>query len=417
MGNEWSSNVWIVLELLIVSVVMWYVTDSLWVKYKIYTEPDGFNIDNVYKVRVEAIKENSPDFKSGDANDVKNVGDLLKQRFTQNPYVESVAFLSTGVNPYRSGWSTGGFYAVNNGDTISPIESTIVSRASVSPEIATVLGYEGARGETSQEIAEILRRNEAVVSENVVNGLNIDPYSLIGYNVVSPTYIIDGERHGGVLTRIGGVIKSPREGQFTPSRNDAMLLFPGEFDGLWSGLAVKVKDGMGAEFEEEVYSNIESKYRVENHYVSELISYDRLRDEFQRKDMLIVRNLVTCMLFLAVSVFLGLLGSFWFRTQQRFGEIAIRKVNGAKPSDIFRRLISEGLLLLVMVTPVALVIDYMIARSELTDALYDEYFGMGRLAVCAALTFLSLAAMMVLGIWLPARKAMKLDASEVLKNE
>lgn len=417
MGNEWSSNVWIVLELLIVSVVMWYVTDSLWVKYKIYTEPDGFDIENVYKVRVEAIKENSPDFKSGDANDVKNVGDLLKQRFTQNPYVESVAFLSTGVNPYRSGWATGGFYAVNNGDTISSIESTIVSRASVSPEIATVLGYEGARGETSQEIAEILRRNEAVVSENVVNGLNIDPYSLIGYNVVSSTYIINGERHGGVLTRIGGVIKSPREGQFTPSRNDAMVLFPGEFDGLWSGLAVKVKDGMGAEFEEEVYSNIESKYRVENHYVSELISYDRLRDEFQRKDMLIVRNLVTCMLFLAVSVFLGLLGSFWFRTQQRFGEIAIRKVNGAKPSDIFRRLISEGLLLLVMVTPVALVIDYMIARSELTDALYDEYFAPGRLAVCAALTFLSLAAMMVLGIWLPARKAMKLDASEVLKNE
>ena len=46
--NEWRSNIWLALELLIVSVVMWYVTDSLFVSYSILNEPRGFNTDHCF---------------------------------------------------------------------------------------------------------------------------------------------------------------------------------------------------------------------------------------------------------------------------------------------------------------------------------------------------------------------------------
>lgn len=40
--NEWLSNLWLVLELLVVSVVMWYVVDYLYTRAATYLEPRGF---------------------------------------------------------------------------------------------------------------------------------------------------------------------------------------------------------------------------------------------------------------------------------------------------------------------------------------------------------------------------------------
>lgn len=54
--------------------------------------------------------------------------------------------------------------------------------------------------------------------------------------------------------------------------------------------------------------------------------------------------------FLLLNIFLGLLGTFWFRTQQRRSEIALHKAHGASDMSIFVRLISEGLLLLLLIT-------------------------------------------------------------------
>ena len=42
--NEWKSNLWLLAELLVVSVVLWYVIDNLYCKYAIHSEPLGFDI-------------------------------------------------------------------------------------------------------------------------------------------------------------------------------------------------------------------------------------------------------------------------------------------------------------------------------------------------------------------------------------
>ena len=36
--NEWRSNLWLVTELLLVSVVMWYIVDYMYVKAAVYYE-------------------------------------------------------------------------------------------------------------------------------------------------------------------------------------------------------------------------------------------------------------------------------------------------------------------------------------------------------------------------------------------
>jgi len=52
--NEWLSNLWLVLELLVVSVVMWYVVDYLYTRAATYLEPRGFNIEHCYLIELGA---------------------------------------------------------------------------------------------------------------------------------------------------------------------------------------------------------------------------------------------------------------------------------------------------------------------------------------------------------------------------
>ena len=130
-----------------------------------------------------------------------------------------------------------------------------------------------------------------------------------------------------------------------------------------------------------------------------------------------LRNYVMGMGFLLLNIFLGLLGTFWFRTQQRRSEIALHKVHGASDMSIFTRLISEGLLLLLLVTPVALFIDYNLASMELNSWRNGTTLEWERLLLCAAISFLLIGLMIAIGIGIPARRAMKVQPAEALHDE
>ena len=118
-----------------------------------------------------------------------------------------------------------------------------------------------------------------------------------------------------------------------------------------------------------------------------------------------------------MSIFLGLLGAFWFRTQSRVGEIAIRKVNGATSAMIFRRLMGEGLLILTAVTPIALLGDWVLVRLDLVVYLFTVAAPLWQYATCAVITYLLIALAVVLGIWFPGRKAMAVDPARALADE
>ena len=130
-----------------------------------------------------------------------------------------------------------------------------------------------------------------------------------------------------------------------------------------------------------------------------------------------LRNYAVGMGFLLLNIFLGLLGTFWFRTQQRRSEIALHKAHGATSRAIFHRLLGEGWLLLLLVTPVALIIDYNLAHLELNSWRNNTTLEWDRLMLCALISFLLIALMIAVGIGIPARKAMKVQPAEALHDE
>ena len=48
------------LEMLVVSIFLWYAADALFVMYRLYSQPLGFNIEHTYHVSFGVIPEESP---------------------------------------------------------------------------------------------------------------------------------------------------------------------------------------------------------------------------------------------------------------------------------------------------------------------------------------------------------------------
>ena len=130
--NEWLSNLWLVLELLVVSVVMWYVVDYLYTRAATYLEPRGFNIEHCYLIELGELTPKSPDY----------IAELL-ERLRRRPEIEAVS-LSQNSYPYN-GSNSG---AEVSYDTLRSPGWTI--RRLVTPDFPRVFRYRGTRGETPE---------------------------------------------------------------------------------------------------------------------------------------------------------------------------------------------------------------------------------------------------------------------------
>ena len=79
--NEWRSNLWLITELLLVSVVLWYIVDYMYVQTSIYNEPRGFDISHCYLVQMGRLTDKSADFIPNQTDEEKrqDVKELLSR--------------------------------------------------------------------------------------------------------------------------------------------------------------------------------------------------------------------------------------------------------------------------------------------------------------------------------------------------
>ncbi len=192
--------------------------------------------------------------------------------------------------------------------------------------------------------------------------------------------------------------------------------FNGHFLDFMEGISVRVNDNMDKDFMEKLMKDADNELRVGNWYVASVESYDSIKEDFNRNEKAGVRNVIICAIFLLVNIFLGILGTFWFRTQQRNREIALRMVSGATRGDIFRRIVGEGEVLLLIVTPLAIVIDYLLTIFEFTSW-YDGYFEPMHFCVSVLAAWILMALMIAIGIYFPARRAMSVSPAAAMKSE
>ncbi len=408
MRAEWRANIWMAVEMLIVSVVLFVLADNIYITTATVNEPLGFNSEHCYLIEISTVTEASPDYVEYSDKENRNK-DLLTflDRIRTRPEIEA-ASLSHNAYPYNPNNS----YKQIDIDTFSMAMAPLLNRV-VQPEFFSVFKIEGANGETPEQLGKALERDKILVSDNALDeraGLK-SLKSLYGCQLVK-----DGSDTLELHTSFKTMRYTDFETQYANSAKSMFEYLTPEMYSLANECCVRVRANMDKNFIEKLMSDAESDLRVGNWYIRSVKSFDDIKKNYNRHWEASMRNTIVCAFFLLLNIFLGILGTFWYRTQQRMKEISLRMVSGATRGDIFRRILGEGQLLLLFVTPAAIAIDYMLTHYELTSW-YNGYFEPVRFCACAIIACTLIAIMIAIGIYFPARKAMTISPATALKTE
>ncbi len=415
--NEWKSNLWLATELLLISVVVWYVLSTIITTLDNLRTSPGYNVDHTFVLSFDTVGETSPNYRADRAGD-----DEMKEDFhriytllKQQEGVVAVAYSASAV-PYNYNFNGMGV-RLGMAENFDSTYFSVVNNKAVSTSYPIVMDIHGFNGETPEELSEYLRQDIMLVSSNFFDGKEgIDDN--FRRRIGDDWRYMYNDSAGGKIR----VITPQKRDDYEPASRPTIVWRAydeegGAHPGWFDQIVVRVEPDAEKIFEAWVNENMGKSLSVNNVYISDIVPTNYIREQHQSYIRQQVTTLLACIGFLLATIFLGLLGTFWFRTQQRVGEIAIRKVNGATAASIMRREFGEGLLLLVSVTPVALLIDWFVYDKDLMITMFLARDPFGMYCLSAVITFALLALMIIAGIWFPARKAMKIDPARALADE
>ena len=373
--NEWNSNLFLFMELLLVFVVLWYIVDWTLVTARVYHAPMGFDTEHCYNIAVGKLGENSPLYNPESTVD-DDMEDLLRltDRLRHCPGVEAVA-LSQNCFPYNEGSNS-----IELGIDSVPVSARLLW---ADADFFRVFRYSFTEEDDFNKVEAAFRNDELVVSSNLTEGHpELDAgsaASLQGKEVLLLNYGQDVRR------RIGAVVTTLRWSHFQTSAQ-------------WGGaFAARL-------------------YQVGNLYLLDITPFVHLREICELEDMNEWKTQLCVLGFLLLNIFLGVIGTFWFRTQQRRKEIALRLAMGSPRRGIFSYLMYEGILLLTLAVIPATVIAFNIGYAELVDV-GRMPFDTGRFLSALVVTWMLMALMIVAGIWYPAYGAMRVHPAKALHDE
>lgn len=400
MLNEWRSNIWIVLELVIVVLVLQLVFGILFSIFQMKKSALDADTDDIYMADVNFLNEESDGYVPYDsAHSAATDLEMLIAGLRAGQYVEKIGYGTTNAVPYQYNfWGNNISLPGNDG------KSFFINQRGVSPEVMEVYGLHGSRGETPRQLADMLRKGYVLLSETEIqmseNGTRAADFAGKDAEI---------QNNPPEAIHVGAIVPIMRRSDYEPAYSGTLYTPVGADEARC--IILRVKPGTGNKFLESLTV---ADQQSGNIYLTNFASLSDKRDVCQMDATRLIRSITVCALFMLAMIFMGFLGTFWFRTQQRVPEIAIRKVNGATDRDIYARFFAEGLILLAVAVTVAMPLTVWMVKNldEVMDLPFDS------LAIVAASVFAVtlMALLIVAGIYAPARKAAAVSAAEAMKD-
>lgn len=406
ISNEPFSNLLLVLGLTIASIIVWFIADYFYVMTALKNEPMGLDVRHCYNLQLEDIPFESPDYDrhhpATDKAVSQDIATILK-RIQQRKDVE-VACISTNATPYTH--TNSNLNISFRGVTFKGLLLRVVS-----PEYAEVFKYRGANGQTPAQLAAALRRNEVLLSERLTSFYKLTPAAMTGRTVSDAT---DGQ------LKVGGIFKDVKYDEYTSSiYSEQMLKMKSDTSyTTWDEISVRVRPECEKRFIDRIYKEADKAYRVGNIYINKVSSYETMRQTYLNNDYTIAFNrYYTSLVFILINVFLGLAGTFSYRTWKRRQETGLMKVLGATNCDIALRLFAEALLLLTVATGIAIVIELNLTHLKLNTAYGEKYLEGQRFLLTVLISYAVMACTILLSVLLPVIRAIRIKPIDVLKHD
>ena len=413
--NQRWQNGWLWAELLLVSVVLWFFVDYLYVTGRTRMEPLGFDVEHVYKISFGNLDDAAPGYLPPESRgEGKTDGALmveLLERMRAYPGVEAVCFSDFGL-PYVSGSR----YMNWQLDTLR-FHSRYVR---VSPDYFEVFRTTDEAG-SSGSLSKVLREagENGMIATSDVGKDSPDFHLALGQQLTN-VYWKD------TYLRLIGICRPIRRCEYDPVRPLLFIPFTEsklakDYDGEMGTIEVCIRvrpEADRADFARQFRSELAKQVRGGNFYLLDVTPLSEIRASYLRAQGVEneVKTRMAISLFLLVNIFLGIIGTFWFRTEYRKGEMGLRMALGSTRRQLNSILVGEGVLLLVLAFIPSLTISINIAHMDLIDT-YLLPFTWLRFAICGGITFALIALMIICGVWYPARSTARLEPAEALRYE
>lgn len=405
--NQRKSNGWLLGELLLVSVCLWYMVDYFLATVTMLNTPVGFDIDRTYHFQFSAREEGAEGYVSPGVRPVSAGEDVWEavQRLRRYPEVEEVAISQYAV-PYTH---LDNFVSLSCDTAAQAVKCRIYL---VTPGYFDVYRISLAEGNIS-DLKNNFSENALVVTRDAAGEL-FNGKSAFRQSV----YIGDGRR-----MRVEAIAGEARANEFQRTAPRVYLPLTEAYIKTyqaknlpWLEVSVRVKKGTGAGFADDFMQRSSGQLETGNLYLHSVTSVSDIRDDDLREHQSEMNIRFSILLFLLVNIFLGIVGTFWFRTRHRQGEMGLRMALGSTRNQLRQVVITEGMLLLTVAFIPALFICLNIMYAGLTNTdMMDN--SLLRFAGGIGITYIFMTLMILTGIGYPANEAARIDPAESLHYE
>ncbi|MDR2920325.1 MAG: ABC transporter permease [Tannerella sp.] len=413
--NQRAGNAWIWGEMFLVSICLWYIVDDLYTKTSLYYSPMGYDISDVYVIDLRTLTDENNEYHPQSEYGTTLGEDLLTlmSRMRTFPGVETVGMSESSL-PYSYARNYSSMERINR-ETNDTLRSDRARRFNGTPDYIRVFRYATSNGNT-EILADNLNHNQRIISSDTEKDLYPEGNAagkFMNYNESDSLEIY-----------IGGVMDKIRFGDFdtyTPTfiRPLSENLIASELNEFIFGsidITIRVNPSTGKDFKEHFRKEMKNQLRYNNFYLLDIRSYDNIRSKYIRSDINNTKMYLAAVFFLLINIFLGIVGTFFFRTQQRQSEMGLRIALGSTTGNLRTILIGEGLIVLLFAFLPAAIISLNIGLKEIIN-IESMSFTAGRFLICQVMTLLLMSLMITIGIWYPAQQTTRMNPADALRNE
>lgn len=426
LKNLWARrrrNGWLLAELILVSIITWVILDPVVVTTYDRNIPLGYDTDRLCLITLSTLQPQAPgyDEEAEDSAMIMNSYFNLVRLVKDYPDIESATPVFGFCFPNSMGNSNSAIRA--EGDSLDL--SVMVMEFVPHTQFFETYGFRPGYGRTPAELSDydytetdiVLTENAAEYLFHIKDAGNKRCWYKSGNDTVNLSVI-------GVL----GNFKARSEWRPAPVMFSPLTYIDMEdgFDDMRILLRLKENTGMKS-FLHNFRPWMVKELRAGNLFARSIQSYEELIAEGEAYDVtpLYRRNLAMAAFFL-INLCLGVIGTFWLQTRTRREEVGIILSFGGTPGHIVRMLMGEGAVLSFIATLTGCLLYLQYAVKEglekgsnwmqgvkecwITD--FTQHF-----LIVSFIVFLILLAVVLIGIYIPARKISRIPPTEALRDE
>ncbi len=417
--NQRRQNGWILIEMILVGFFLWKATGKIFeTEYTLNLSP-GYNERGVYEMQIGEYRndydlyETSADNDSARMDNMKIIINRLRQ----------CKDISSFFIPYGGG-------SIPNEDCYSST-SVKIDSINCGVQYFDEILFEGTDIFKTYEMHDaytgrLMKKNRSIPKEKCVylSKSFADKY----YKGVNPV----GKQSpvGDSLLKVAGVFSDIQT--HCNEIPNYLTVYPRivEPRAIQGGFYVcfRLKPSVNTTaFEEYFRQDIAPKLSIGNYYLMQMQSLKKLREYQQNasgSDNTLRYNVLMSGFFL-LCTFIGMVGTFWIRSNNRRSDIGMMKSMGCSQSRIIRQFLTESWILTTSSFILAILWrlnvehsgDFFKVDAIHADSPYLIYHPITLFLINSGLTYLIMLAIALIGTYIPVRRAARTLPAESLRDE